>query len=57
MKLACSLLLIAIMVVAINGSAIPQSMEDDSDASESEQQLRELNDLLMGKRITCSNSV
>lgn len=45
------------MVVATEVSAIPHSMEDESDASESEQQLREFNEMLMEKRIACSHSI
>lgn len=45
------------MAVTIKGSAMSDSMEDESDASESEQQLREFDDMLMQKRIICSNSI
>lgn len=51
MKLLYLLLAVAIMVIATKGSAISDSMEAESDASESEQQLREFDDMPMEKRL------
>lgn len=53
MKLICLLFAVAIMVMSTKGSAMPDSMEDDSDASESEQDLRQLSEIMMNKRNVC----
>lgn len=45
------------MGATIRGSAIPNYMEDDSDVSESKQQLREIEVLSPKKHIVCSESV
>lgn len=47
MKLTYSLFLAAIMIVANKGMAISDSMQDDSDVSESQQDLRDFKDILI----------
>lgn len=57
MKLTGLLLAVAIIATATTCSAISDSMQDDSDASESQQQVRELLDMLMDKRFVSSCTV
>lgn len=45
------------MVSTSKGFAMPNSIEDDSDASESQQEVRELIDIQFNKRIASSDAV